>query len=318
MINFRFHIISLVAVFLALALGIFLGSAVGEPTIVNTLRNQIDSASKRSNALKSENGQLRSDNGRLQSFVNRTAAFAVQDRLATLDVAIVAERGVNRGAVNATRDLFRVARANVPIVIWLEQRIELANPDDVNAMATLLNSTATDAETLRRLVFTALARRLAAPLSTVSTNVPDVLRELVDAKFVSVDGLPKGELATFPIGRASAVVVDSAQGNIDDPTAFSQCVSAFTTHGVTTVAAEVGTSSTDPSAPARGDIISVIRSDSNLEGRVSTVDDLDLTEGRIATVLALQAANDSTKSTVGDYGYGRGAAAGPVPDPITK
>ena len=42
MINFRFHIASLVAVFLALALGVVMGSTVVDRAIVESLRTQID------------------------------------------------------------------------------------------------------------------------------------------------------------------------------------------------------------------------------------------------------------------------------------
>src|SRR3954469_17535319 len=107
MINFRFHIISLVAVFLALAVGIFLGSAVGEPTIVNNLNRTIDQVRNQSNARRQENSELRAENSRLQNFINRTSGFTVADTLTGSDVVIVAERGVDRGAVNETRDMLQ-------------------------------------------------------------------------------------------------------------------------------------------------------------------------------------------------------------------
>ncbi|MSZ30566.1 MAG: copper transporter, partial [Actinobacteria bacterium] len=42
MINFRFHVVSIVAVFLSLALGIMIGSTVVDRAIVASLRNQIE------------------------------------------------------------------------------------------------------------------------------------------------------------------------------------------------------------------------------------------------------------------------------------
>src|SRR5262245_29601978 len=122
MINFRFHIISLVAVFLALAVGIFLGSAVGEPTIVNNLNRTIDQVRDQANARRQENSQLRAENRKLQDFVNSTAGFSVADTLTGSDVVIVAERGVDRGTVNKTRDMLQLAGANAPMVVWVEPR----------------------------------------------------------------------------------------------------------------------------------------------------------------------------------------------------
>ena len=42
MINFRFHIVSLIAVFLALALGVVMGSTVIDRAIVDGLHDRID------------------------------------------------------------------------------------------------------------------------------------------------------------------------------------------------------------------------------------------------------------------------------------
>ena len=58
MINFRFHLVSLIAVFLALGLGILVGSTVVDQVIVDRLDSEISSVSHESNQLKSENSQL--------------------------------------------------------------------------------------------------------------------------------------------------------------------------------------------------------------------------------------------------------------------
>jgi hypothetical protein len=310
MINFRFHIISLVAVFLALALGIFLGSAVGEPTIVNRLRGEIDRADQRVDEAEADNDQLRRENDLLQAFIDDTARFTVEDRLESVDAVMIAERGIDEGVVESAMEMLRAAAANAPMVVWLEPDWQLTELDEIDRMRTALDSTTTDPEALRRDAFTALASRVTSPINDPTPDSPDLLQELVDANFVTIDGLDVEDLATFPIRRARAVVVDGAEGDIDSPTVFSQCVTAFATEGAGTVAAEV-TNSTDPDAPGRGASIAVIRGDDSLEGQVSTIDNLDFTEGRIATVLALQ---EIANGVVGDYGYGRGASR-TVPEP---
>jgi hypothetical protein len=306
MINFRFHIISLVAVFLALALGIFLGSAVGEPTIVDRLRGQIDSVRRASNERAKDNAALQRENNQLQAFIDATGPFAVDGRLTGADVVVVAERGVDDKPVSATVDLLANANANPPMVVWLERRWALIQPDDIERAASLLHLPTTDPNGLRVDLFNALARRFARPPS-VTSGTPDILRQLVDAKFISVDGIDKDQLATFPLQRALALVVDGPQGDIAEPAVFQQSVTAFMTRGITTVAAEIGPDSTDPGAPQRGDTIAIIRGDNRLENRVSTVDDLDLAQGRIVAVLAL-VLQDGADPVVDDYGYGRGAS----------
>ena len=51
MINFRFHLVSLIAVFLALGLGILVGSTVVDQVIVDRLDREIRSVSHESNQL---------------------------------------------------------------------------------------------------------------------------------------------------------------------------------------------------------------------------------------------------------------------------
>ena len=304
MINFRFHIISLVAVFLALALGIFLGSAVGEPTIVDTLNNRINDVEKLANSRRDENDQLRTENERLRRYIEQSASFAVANRLAGKDVVVVAERGVDDGPVKAELAMLRAAGGNAPAIVWVEPRFELKDPDDVGRMASLMHLPVSDPQTLRAQGFAALARRLTRPQA--ATETPDLLARMVDEKFVSVDGVDRGQLGELPTRRAWAVLVDGPDGRITDTNVFGQEVTAFADLAGPTVAAEVSNDSTDPNAPQRGSSVAVVRSDPDLEGRASTVDNLDLTEGRVASVLALQQA--FVNDLVGDYGYGSGVS----------
>jgi hypothetical protein len=57
-------------------------------------------------------------------------------------------------------------------------------------------------------------------------------------------------------------------------------------------------------APDRGTWLAPIRNDEALAAAVSTVDDVDLVQGRVASVLAL---GDLATGVVGSYGYGIGA-----------
>jgi hypothetical protein len=57
--------------------------------------------------------------------------------------------------------------------------------------------------------------------------------------------------------------------------------------------------------PGRGAGVSAVRDDGTLSKQVATVDDLDLTEGQVAAVLALA----DLGRRVGHYGYGDGATS---------
>jgi hypothetical protein len=313
MINFRFHIISLVAVFLALALGVLFGSAVGEPAIVDTLHGQIDTARARANDLRRQNSDLRGQAKRMSEFVDSTSAFTVQNRLKNVDIVVIAERGVDDNPIDATVDLMREAGANVPAIIWLQQRWMLPEQGDVEALAEALGSSSTIADTVRVEGLNALARRVGRPVSALDADQPDVLQALVDANFITVDGADVPALASFPAHRSRALVVDGISSDIDDPVVFAACVTALKNRGVGTVAAEVGSDSPDAAAQ-RGDIVAAVRADDKLDRIVSTIDDLDLVQGRLTAVIALQ---QIAQGTAGDYGYGQGART-PVPEAVTQ
>ena len=95
MINFRFHLVSLIAVFLAMGLGILVGSTVVDQVIVDRLDREISSVSHESNQLKSDNSELKDQVSKLNDFLQKSSAYAVQQRLTAVPVAIVAEKGVD-------------------------------------------------------------------------------------------------------------------------------------------------------------------------------------------------------------------------------
>ena len=81
MVNFRFHLVSLIAVFLALGLGILTGSAVVNQATVQTIRREIKDVRAEVNNLRSTNGQLKDDLNRSNAFLADSAAYAVDGRL---------------------------------------------------------------------------------------------------------------------------------------------------------------------------------------------------------------------------------------------
>lgn len=61
MIHFRYHLVSLIAVFLALAIGVAMGATVINSAVVDALRSQVSSAERRADNVKRENDQLKND-----------------------------------------------------------------------------------------------------------------------------------------------------------------------------------------------------------------------------------------------------------------
>ena len=128
MINFRFHLVSLVAVFLALALGVVMGSTVIDRAIVDRLSSQIDSVKRRADAERDENRALRDQMKGLETFIAQSQAQVTGRRLNQIPVAVVAVRGVPAEDVRAAADILKSAGALVPGVLWIEDAMIATDP----------------------------------------------------------------------------------------------------------------------------------------------------------------------------------------------
>src|SRR5262245_7454174 len=107
MINFRFHIASLIAIFLALALGVLMGSTVVQRATVDNLRDSIDRVSAKADRQRDDNSRLRSEIGHLNDYAEQSAPYAVSGQLTDQAVALVAERGLDEATVQSQLTLLR-------------------------------------------------------------------------------------------------------------------------------------------------------------------------------------------------------------------
>ena len=120
MINFRFHLVSLVAVFLALGLGILMGSTVIDQGIVDRLDREIKSVRNENSKVEAQNSDLTKQNKQLQQYIDDLSPYAGAARLDGLSVAVVAENGVDGDVVKQTETMLRDAGADVPAVLSLD------------------------------------------------------------------------------------------------------------------------------------------------------------------------------------------------------
>jgi Copper transport outer membrane protein, MctB len=308
MINFRFHIVSIIAVFLALGLGVLMGSAVVNGAIVDRLDREISDVRKESNNLRAANREANDALDRANQYANDSAAYSVDGRLPDVPVVLVAERGVDEGTVNDTATLLRAAGANVPATFWLEDKWKLDSDDDAAALREAVDLLGGD-NSVRTRALDELAARLTEPGAVpIDPESPDVVTRLVEAGFVTVEG-DNVDLATFPPGPARVVVVTGTDSTFAGTDVTLDTARAFVDVDAPTVAAEVFAQHSGSDAPARGAAVAPVRTDDDLATRVTTVDDLDLVAGRVATVLSLQ---DLVAGVVGHYGYGDGATS-PLP-----
>ena len=303
MINFRFHLVSLVAVFLALAVGIVMGYGVlGQPT-VDTLQHRIDTVEANAEARRHENDALKSQVEQLDTQTTALGPFAVTNRLSSSHLLVVAVRGIDGDTMTNTVQLARRAGADAPGILWLEHNWLLNSADERKALGTAIGTNATKPSTLRERGLRALAGRLEGGLSPTG----DLLRSLTDAGFVSYEGVRDvGNRPLSELGGAgtTALLVVGADGSIPG----TQVVVPFARGSLLAqLPVVVGEAYRQKDkGPGRGALVGLVRSDQSLAKQIATVDDLDRPSGPIVALLALA---DLERGTVGHYGFGEGAAA---------
>ncbi len=334
MINFRYHLVSLVAVFLALAIGIVAGSTVIKESILDQTQQNLDRAEKNLKDLEDTNAALRSEldqlNRRDQALDRSGVTDFLQNRLDGVPVLMVKVDGVDDEAATAVRQAIVAAGADYAGTATVTDRLGLATPADIGALQGVLAETTVDPTVLR----TDLAARLSTLVTSVADSQPVVgrgspsvtddpatttttspptgsrlasnrLRELLDdldhAGFVKLSDQPDGA-DTADLAAMRLVVVSGAGAKLDNA-AFIYPFLQHMVGGATpsTLAVEA---TKQGSEVERGSFVKAIRNDGSLNEHVSTVDDTEWFVGRAAVVLAL---HDLVSGTVGHYGVGEGA-----------
>ena len=305
MINFRFHIVSLIAVFLALALGIVMGATVVNRAIVDRLNSRIDTVEKNANARKTESDQLRGELGQLNGYIDGTKDFAVAGRLDGSTLATIATRGVDADAVKQTVTLAQQAGARAPGIIWLEGKLTLSDADALRQLGELLGKTGQNAKATRDEAWNALASRVATGAGA-DANGRDLLAALADAGFISFESVGNQganfSADSFSGGDVRVLLIDGTNGQINGNEVLAPLSNALVANRMRLVVGEVFAEK--DGGPKRGAVLAPVRGSDGLKQTVSTVDDVDVVEGRVASVLALA---DLNRNVVGQYGYGAGA-----------
>lgn len=306
MITLRQHAISLAAVFLALALGLFLGSGfVGDRmnSLTGTSRDRIGDLERERDGL---NQQLNSAN----SFGAAVAPRLIGGQLRGNQVLVVTTPNAADGDVTAVKEAVSAAGGKFAGQLGLTD--QLVRAGNAEQLRTIIDQTIPPGAVLRAELTDSGARAgdlLGALLltrdggRTVSASDRGTgLQALRDGGFISY--------ADNTLTPADLVVVVS--GNALPENAGAQ---GPTTAGLTAALvarAQGGVLAGRSGSATGGSPIAVVRADPSLRNAVSTVDNVDQETGRITTILALNQENDGRS---GAYGTGPGAASITVQPP---
>ncbi|MBW3610163.1 MAG: copper transporter [Actinobacteria bacterium] len=320
MINFRYHLISLVAMFLALAVGVVMGSAVIDKAVVETLEGQQSDIAERVDQAIAENqalqGRLAEIEGRSQRLADEAAPQLLADRLREVPVLVLAMRGVAPEAIDAAVALLDTAGAEHQGTLWFNDRLALTSEEERRDLARALGtSEGLAAPSLRSIAVDALAASLTAsgsPAGEVSGGSPvgagagvafdDAVAGLRDTGFVDFDPPEGAEQETAGLAPAGTRVmfVTGPGAVVDDARWARPLVEALAGEApepppVPLLVAE----SYPPGVEPQAELSAVLRADDVLSTRLSTVSRIDDFAGQVAVVLALQ---DLGEGRVGHYG----------------
>lgn len=342
-INFRFHLISLVAVFLALGVGVAMGASFVDRATVESLRSRVDDLDgayrRRGGELDATQDQLARSDAQAAALAGE-ASEALSDRLPTVPVVILATDDVDADVLDATRTSLAAAGASTAGTVRLQPPLSSPASAELDAIRARFGVKG-DATAVRDRIAsdlgTALAHLSAAPpppvVPTTTTTVtgapesPSVAPSPVDADtarlyvgalsdlgLLTVVDSEVGSQDNFPRGSGYRyVVVDGRGGTTDDGVVTTLATSESNRSPRTMVVAETasarppGEATTTTSGQAeRGASLAELRK-GDVADALSTVDDLGESFGRIALVYAMAEQRDSGR--VGHYGTGVGATA---------
>ncbi len=281
MINLRFHIVSLVAVFLALAIGIAVGATVVDQGLVSQSQRRIASLDRTLQDRAAAITDLKKDKAVLETFGEQSEDRMVSDRLLAKSVLFVTDGAIDDDRTAELANTLRSSGARVLGTLAIGPALDLSAPDVLERARVAVGATSTRPDTVRFLVGQRIIGAIGRPFDVESLQ-PLVAAGLIEQRSTSdgsfPDVIPIGTRVVFLRGESSPVEVTDVASWIGRLAVMAPVV-------------VVGRNE-DP-------LVGQVRKVAALAARVSTIDDVDGRAGRVGTVYALE---DLGGGRVGHYG----------------
>jgi hypothetical protein len=270
----RYHATSLIAVFLALAVGILIGAEFGGPALNETRKNLENSLVGNLQDARSRVEDLNGELGKAEEFDEKVYPVLTRDRLQGQRIALIAFGNLPGEITSAVEEALGPTGAKLVGVGVVREPVDTSSLAD-ELSATRLAEVATDPEVMNELG-TGVGRQI-----VIGGTLPEVVRgglfTHASGEFGALDAVivvrdqPEG---MGPVQRSTANALETSM------------LRGMTATGVATVGVE--TTSTEPSS------IGFFQAND-----LSTVDDVDTTAGQVALVYAIGGSEGSfgTKSS---------------------
>jgi copper transport outer membrane protein MctB len=301
-ISFRYHLVSIIAVFLALALGIVIGTTALNGPITTDLRKQVNTLKSDRSSLAQQVKTLQGQLGDAGQFASSFGAQIVNGTLAKQNVVMIGLPG----AVGSVQDGIAKQIANAGGRVSGQVQLTAAYVDqrrgsDIVSLATggarplpLVLPVTNDPGQLggALLAYVLLGKGQ-------QTDVSQVVGAFSGLHMISVSGSITPSITVVVVGTGSM-----ANGDYGAKSELA-LVNALQRAGGHVVVAG------DANAATQAGIVAEVRNSNAVRSGVSTVDDADGPIGQVTTVLAVV---DAIQANYGQYGTQRGSdAMFPIP-----
>jgi hypothetical protein len=306
-IDFRYHLVSLIAVFLAVALGIVIGTTQLNGPVLSNLQGQVKSLQSDKRTLESNTRTLQTRVDGSESFAQAVGPALVHGSLPGGRVLLViADDGVAQQSVDGISAL--VAKAGGTVTGAIRLQPGYSDPATAASLQSYVTGPGLPALTLPKVADTGqlVASLLAQVLlekggrtPPTAADISSVLAGLSALKVVQQDSpsvTPSDYAVVLTSGAMTGPDAGTRLGTVVD------LVTALDAAGSGTVVAG------DAASTAPTGLVGAIRAAPALSAAVSTVDNAGSPAGWISAVLAL---GPEAKGTSGKYGTGQDTQ--PVP-----
>jgi hypothetical protein len=304
-ISFRFHLVSLVAVFMALGLGVLTGTTVINRGIVTQLENQTEGLSRNLDEVRSSVDRLEQEVDVWSGFGEEARAPLVSGRLLGRQVVMVTQEGTDGGTIAGVRRALEEAGADLVAQLSVGGRMSLPNEADRQALARAVE---VDPALEPDLIVDEAARDLATRLAE-GPGGRQILEALLEEGFLAVQGPRLEETGLRSLGGPGQLVVALAGGPAPSdllPEDFLvPMIEVLVAREMPVVACEPVTGEEEEPP-----FVTTLRREPEVAGRISTQDNVDLLPGQIGLVVAVE---DLFLGAAGHYGVKDGATR-PLPE----
>lgn len=312
MIDFRYHLVSLIAVFMALAVGIVIGAGPLRDYLAEELSGQVDQLRVEKDELREALDESEAARAQIDQFVEAVGPDLLSDQLSGRAVAVIQDSEADSDVVEAVVSALETSGAQIVSRTeltenWTDPAQNAFRSGIAGSISPYLNPQPADDASAEWVLGNALGQALTLrdpdDLTSASTEA-----EAMYALLTSSELLGEVEPPTEP---AYATVVIGTDREPDDPDGL-ELVNANLTSTLTGLG-ETGEGVVVAGAADRDtDLITVIRNSESLSTTISTVDGVNLRTGQLTVPLALAS---TIAGAPGAFGVSASATA-VIPEPV--